>query len=369
MLVIFIVAVLTLALVVANMTGWPRVSPHGGARAGSVSILIPARNEARHIEAAIGAALSQSDVVREVLIYDDHSTDGTADLVRAAARDDRVRLIPPQPLPPGWCGKPFACTRLVAEARGEWLLFLDADAQLQPGAAGRIAAEAERRGATLLSCWPGLVLRSFWERALMPMLNHVVFTLFPVRLSLTSNMPALGLAHGACLLVRRAEYEQTGGHAMVREELFEDTALARAWRAAGLRSLCLDGQDVVRVRMYESLAGIWIGFQKNAYPAFRREASFWLFLVYHFTVFVLPFVVAPASIATGATSWPAWGAAAAALLIRTAQAIRFRYPLWSPLLHPFAEAGLIALALTSWGKCRAGAGIEWKGRTYRGRRP
>ncbi|MBM4156350.1 MAG: hypothetical protein FJ221_15170 [Lentisphaerae bacterium] len=78
--------------------------------------------------------------------------------------------------------------------------------------------------------------------------------------------------------MRRDEYLRTGGHAMVRRELFEDTTLARAWRAAGRSGLCVDGQDVVRVRMYDSLEAIWAGFQKNVYPAFRHEASFWLFL-------------------------------------------------------------------------------------------
>ncbi|MBN1267990.1 MAG: glycosyltransferase [Kiritimatiellae bacterium] len=368
MLTIFVICLLLAALMFYNMLGWPRIPGDGDAGACSVSILVPARNEEENIGPALEAVLAQLAAVREVLVYDDHSTDRTAEIVGAvAARDSRVRLIASQPLPDGWCGKPFACSCLAAAAHGEWLLFIDADTSLQTDAVSRIVAEAVRREVTFLSCWPGLVLNGLWEKVFMPMLNHVVFTLFPAPLSLTMDLPALGLAHGACILMRRQEYFRTCGHAMVRGELFEDTALARAWRAAGLRGLCLDGQDVVKVRMYNSLGAIWTGFQKNAYPAFRHETSFWLFLAFHFVFFVLPFAVAPAQAAAGVVSVPAWGAVAAVLLSRAVQARRFRYPFWSVFLHPLAECALIAVALTSWYKCHAGAGIDWKGRTYRGR--
>jgi chlorobactene glucosyltransferase len=368
MLILCTVGVLLLALMVYNMTGWPRVSRNAGPGPLNVSVLIPARNEEKNIAAALDGVLASHESVREILVYDDHSTDRTADIVRAfAGRPGGVRLIESQPRTDGWAGKPFACSRLAAEARGKWLLFVDADTLLQPGAIARIVTEAEQRGLTFLSCWPGLALHGFWEKALMPLLNFVVFTLFPAPLSVRMTLPSLGLAHGACILVRRAEYEQTGGHAMVKAELFEDTALARAWRAVGLSGLCLDGQDIVRVRMYDSLGGIWIGFQKNVYPAFRHEISFWLFWAFHFTFFVLPFVVALAQLAAGFFSPAVWGAVCAVLLSRTSQVLRFGYPLWSVFLHPLAECALLAVALTAWYKCHSGRGIEWKGRTYHGR--
>ncbi len=90
-------------------------------------------------------------------------------------------------LPEGWCGKTFACASLAAEARGDWMLFLDADARLSPDAVSRMMAEAGQRACTFLSSWPGLVLASAWERALMPMLNFVVFTLFSAPLSLLGD--------------------------------------------------------------------------------------------------------------------------------------------------------------------------------------
>jgi chlorobactene glucosyltransferase len=369
MFALFLISLLLLGLMAYNMTLWPGVAP-GDRRhdaAASVSVLIPARDEEANIASAIERTLNQSMPAQEILVYNDHSTDRTEEIVQSLSmRDSRVRLIKPRALPEGWCGKTFACSRLAAEARGEWLLFIDADTILESDAVGRIVGEAERRSLTLLSCWPGLVLRGFWEKALMPMLNFVVFTLFPAPLSVTMKLPALGLAHGACILIRRAEYEETEGHSMVKGELFEDTALSRAWRAAGQRGLCLDGQEVVKVRMYDSLAGIWTGFQKNVYPAFKHELSFWLFWIFHFIFFVMPFILVIAQGFAGILSPMAAGMACAALLCRLLQAFRFGYSLWSVLLHPFSEIALLALALVSWYKCNKGTGVVWKGRSYRG---
>jgi len=279
--------------------------------------------------------------------------------------DPRVRLIVPPALPSGWCGKPFACSRLAAEALGEWLLFIDADARLGEGAVERMLNEAASRDVSLLSCWPGLELKGFWEKILMPMLNFVVLTLFPAPLSLKRRDASLGLAHGACILARREEYERVGGHEAVRDEIFEDTSLARTWRARGERGQCLDGQSIVRVRMYDSFHGIWNGFRKNFFPSFRHLRSFWLFLLLHLFCFFLPFVLFIALATRGVWSLPAGLAAASVLLMRASLALRFRYPLWSVLLHPLAECVLLILGIVSWWSCRGGRGVEWKGRIYR----
>jgi chlorobactene glucosyltransferase len=335
-----------------NVLAWPRIG-EAAEEGVEVSVLIPARDEAPRLAACLEAVLADRRNVREVLVYDDHSSDGTGELVRAYGRlDSRVRLLPPEELPAGWCGKPFACDRLARAARCEWMLFLDADARLIPGAAGRIVSEARRRQVSLLSCWPGIGMESFWEKALMPMLNFVVFTLFPAPLSLFRRDPSLGLAHGACLLVRGEQYWKVGGHEMVRAELFEDTRLARLWRERGERGLCLDGQDVVSVRMYEGLGEIWRGFKKNFYPAFRRRASFAGFLALHGIAFTWPFF---------ALSW----AALVVLATRAVLAVRFRHPWWSLLLHPLSEFMLLALGICSWWAWVWGGGVEWKGRRYR----
>ena len=358
-------ALALLALTLWNVLRWPRVG--SGAcvvESNAVSILIPARDEESNIAACLDAAVAQGEVVREVLVYDDHSTDATPRVVGEYGRRGG-RMRSPEPLAAGWCGKTFACARLASEARGRWLLFVDADARLRGNAVERAVAEAEARGVSLLSCWPALELRSFWERALMPLLNFVVFTLYPAPLAQKRDDASLGLAHGSFILARRDAYERLGGHELVRGEIFEDTRLAQAWRERGERSLCLDGRGVLSVRMYRSLPEIWRGFQKNFFPAFRRERSFWAFVALHFAVFLLPFLLAPAL-------WPNEAArpfvalsVVAVVLTRLALALRFRQPLWSVLLHPVGECVLLALGVSSWWRCRRGRGVEWKGRRYR----
>lgn len=325
-----------------------------GTPAESVSILIPARDEEASLPACLRAALTQAGAA-EVLVYDDHSADATAAVVEEfGARDPRVRLLRPSELPAGWCGKTFALAAMARHARSPWLLFLDADAVLAPQALAGIVEAARAHGVTFLSCWPGLDMQGFWEKLLMPVLNFVVLTLYPAPLALRRRSDAsLGLAHGAAILVRRDAYERVGGHGAVRAELFEDTALAREWRRRGEQSLCLDGQEVVRKRMYASLGEIWEGFHKNFYPAFRRKASFWAFLLVHAVAFLGPFVAA---------NLPAAGCVVA---MRLLLALRFRHPLWSALLHPAAELFLLALGLSSWWRYRHGSGVEWKGRRYR----
>jgi chlorobactene glucosyltransferase len=341
---IFGLALFFLAITAANVLFWPRVTRR--TTVGQLSILIPARNEEGNLPDCLASlATQQAD---EILVYDDHSTDSTSTLVRSS-RDKRVRVIETSALPEGRYGKSFACAQLAMAASSHWLLFLDADARLTPNACARMMAEAENRDLTLLSCWPAFVTGSFWEVLLMPMLSWVVFSIFPGPLSLFRADRSLALAHGACILVRRDVYERLGGHSAVRNEIFEDTRLAQLWRERGERSLGLDGQDIVRVRMYTSLAEIWSGFQKNFYLAFRHQFSFWIFLALHFMVFVLPFLLLD------------WRACCAVLVARALLLIRFRHALWSIVLHPFAELFLIALAITSWWNRRR---VVWKGRQY-----
>ncbi len=366
---LIIPALALLGVALWNALSWPRVASckSDAPQPALISILIPARNEETNLAACLDTALAQGEIVGEALVYDDHSTDNTQAVINEfVKRDPRVRLIRAAALPAGWCGKTFACTQLAASARGEWLLFLDADARLAEGAAARMLAEAVRRRLTLLSCWPALELRSFWEKALMPLLNFVVFTLYPAPLALKRDDASLGLAHGACLLVHRSTYERVGGHTEVRDQLFEDVRLAQVWRERGAAGLCLDGQGIVSVRMYRTFAEIWGGFQKNFYPAFRRELSFWMFMATHLALFLLPFILAPFVLMMDRVGGAALIVIALCVMaMRAVLAVRFRHPWWSVLLHPVGEAILLALGLSSWWRCKSGRGVEWKGRRYR----
>jgi chlorobactene glucosyltransferase len=232
----------------------------------------------------------------------------------------------------GWHGKPFACNQLGSAAKGDWLLFLDADTRLHQGAAEAMLLAARKHNVTFLSCWPAILTGSFWEYIFMPMLNFVVYSIFPTPMQHKSTSPSFGLAHGACLLIERKTYCDAGGHALVKDELFEDTVLARAWRELGNKGICLNGRHIVSVRMYQSLGEIIRGFSK-----------------------IVPCGLPPALPIT---------AAALVLAARLIQCIQFGYRPWSAFFHPLATAGMIALGLYVRYQCRNRSGVSWKGRTY-----
>lgn len=365
MFIILVPLIVLLLVAVCNAMAWPAVRRAASARERVVSVLIPARNEQDNLRQCLDAIQQQGRVIAEILIYNDHSTDHTQDIIdEYAARDQRIRRISALPLSPGWYGKNFACAQLAQAAAGEWILFLDADARLTEQAIARMLAEAEARELTFLSCWPGLVMNTLAERLLMPLLNFAVFSIYPAPLAVTRNDPSLGLAHGACMLFHRKSYEEFGGHAVVRNQIFEDTRLAQLWRDSGRRGLGLDGQDVVRVRMYSSFAEIWQGFQKNFFPAFERRVSYWGFLLMHAVLFLLPFLLLPVIAAGFLHSRSVIAAVIIVWLMRAILAWRFHHSFLSVLLHPFGEAVLILIGLISWWKCRSGRGVIWKGRQY-----
>jgi chlorobactene glucosyltransferase len=364
-----------LGIVLWNVLSWPTIAPQtedGQAltameTAGdTLAVLIPARNEQANIRHCISSVLDQGRVVSEILVLDDNSTDGTGSILEQLAETEpRLRIIHGQPLPANWSGKCWACQQLGQVAQADWLLFLDADARLQPGAVQGILTAAAQQRVSFLGAWPGMQMQSMPERWLMPLLNFLTFSLYPAPLArLRQNDPSLGLAHGACLLLKRETYHRLGGHRSVQNELFEDTRLARYWRRCGERSLCLDGQAVVHVRMYDSLGGIWHGFEKNFYPAFGRPLPFLSFMLLRFSLFLLPFLTLP-FVWLSSNSSLLLTVCGIVLLSRTLLALRFGHPVLSILLHVPGELMLTAIAICSWLRFRFGPGVVWKGRAYR----
>ncbi len=349
-----------------NLVGWRRIKSSHDAGSGQVSVLIPARNEELTLADCVESVVQQGDVIAEILIYNDRSTDRTEDVVVGLvdAHQRLVRQVETRPLKTGWVGKPHACAQLAEEASAKWMLFLDADARLEPGAVGRLLHAADSTEATFVSAWPVLEMKSFAERLLMPLLNFVVFTLFPAPISRSQSGASLGLAHGACILAERETYRATGGHELVKDRLFEDTAFARSWRGHGENSQVVDGSGIVRVRMYEDFSGIWNGFTKNYFPAFKRTTSFFLFQAYMaITYLVLPVLALVAVSLSGVAPWIA-AIAGAVFVPRLLIALRFGHPLWSVLLHPVAVLLMLALGFNSWWASTRGDGVAWKGRVY-----
>ncbi|NTU85951.1 MAG: glycosyltransferase, partial [Chloroflexales bacterium] len=255
----------------ARLYRLPRLSPPEPppAPAPLVSVLVPARNEERAVGRCVAAALSQSYPACEVIVVDDGSTDRTPAIL-AGMGDARLRVLRGRPLPPGWVGKCNACQQLGEAARGEWLLFLDADTAPSADLVAALLTHARRRGLDLVTILPFLELETFWERAVLPPFLSLIADLFPFeRLERPDARPDEVMANGQCILVRRAAYEAIGGHAAVRDEVLEDVRLAQAIRRAGFRVGGGEGLAYLRVRMYTNGREVVAGLTKNAAAGYR----------------------------------------------------------------------------------------------------
>ncbi len=261
----FLLALIPALLFRANLRAYlPPPVPAAGSRP-AVSVLIPARNEAHCIEAAVTAALASWGIELEVIVLDDHSQDATPDLVAAmAARDPRLRLLACPPLPSGWCGKQHACALLAVSAQHPLVLFQDADVRLEPDGLARMVAFLDRSGADLASGIPRQETGTFVERLVIPVIHFVLLGFLSMRRMRRSSAPWFGAGCGQLFLVRRSAYERAGGHAAIRASLHDGVALPRAFRRAGLRTDLCDATGVAHCRMYQSGSEVWRGLAKNA---------------------------------------------------------------------------------------------------------
>ncbi|MCX7789385.1 MAG: glycosyltransferase [Chloroflexaceae bacterium] len=364
----------------ARLRARPRLAPPDPAPADAplVSLLIPARNEERSIGRCVAGALAQHYPRFEVLVLDDASTDGTADVLAGFAHDPRLRVLHGQTLPRGWVGKSFACKQLSEQARGEWLLFLDADTVPQPDLVAALLTHARRRNLDLVTIWPFLELGTFWERAMLPPFLAFITTIYPIeRFEHPATRPDEVLANGQCIFVRRAAYEAIGGHGAVRNEVLEDVHLAQAIRAAGFRVGGAEGPEYLSTRMYHNGREVAEGLAKHAAAGARNSgARSWQAAVWQLLLAWGPLTliwVGAALLAGGAgdgaafvlvaglLTWVAglwfWGA-----MYRRQYRLSPRYA----LLWPFGLLAYLAVALRGMWRVRSGRGVSWKGRTYAG---
>lgn len=288
-----------------------------------LTVCIPARDEARQIEACVRAALAQDHPALEVVVVDDCSTDGTGALALAAGGGDpRLRVVSGVELPPGWAGKPWACARAAGEASGDHLLFIDADVELAPHAARVAAAVAIAKKADLLSVFGTWRLESFWERAVIPVIGWFVRGATDIAAVNTPGRPE-AFANGQFILVDREAYDAIGGHSAVRAEVLDDVRLARAMKQHGHRLGLYYAPDLFRVRLYRSLSEIVAGYTKNFYEGMDRRPVVALgALLFQVIGTWLPWVILvaalvwPSFVFTGMThpgAWTAWVAVVCAL--------------------------------------------------------
>lgn len=321
-----------------------------------VSVVVAARNEAAQLPAALASWLAQDYDDFEVLLVDDRSTDGTA-AVAAAAADPRLRVLRVERLPAGWLGKPHALACGARAARGELLLFTDADVVFAPTTLRRAVRALEDGRLDHLTLLPEL-------RAPTPALRaaFAVFGLFFLLL-LRPWRGGPGIGVGAFNLVRRRAYEAIGGHAALRWAVVDDVALGQRLRAAGARQGLLLGHGLVHLRWYPSVAALVRGLEKNAFAILGyRWSLVALATIAAAAVWIWPFL-APFLLdgpAAGAHAAVALGLALLVHHLAARQGLRtallFAVPVWAGLL-------LVILWRSAWWATWRGA-VVWRGTRY-----
>ncbi len=225
----------------------------------TVSVIVPARNEEASLAACLESLVTQTDVDFEIIVVDDGSTDHTRQIAESFAG---VRIIQPAQLPDGWTGKNNAVSAGAKVARGQWLLFTDADTVHLPGSLARSLAEAKKEKVSLLSYSPEQEVHGFRENAVMPVIfAELASTYKPSEVS-NPKSPAAA-ANGQYLLITREAYDSVGGHAAVATNLLEDVALARNVKASGRKIFFRFADDAVRTRMYRTYSQLREGWTKN----------------------------------------------------------------------------------------------------------
>ena len=224
--------------------------------AGTVSVVIPARDEEQRIRGVLGPLLKEP--VTEVVVVDDESSDRTARVAGAYGS----RVVQGAPLPAGWAGKAWALEQGLRAATGDWVVFLDADTRPQRGLIAALVEAAA--GTDLLSAGPRFVCDGAGERLLHPsFLTTIVYRVGPPGVPGRQPSKRRAIINGQCVVARRQALLDAGGWALVHDRMTEDVALARALRAKGWRVGFEDAADLLEVRMYESAGETWTGWGRS----------------------------------------------------------------------------------------------------------
>jgi len=342
----------------------------------SVTVIVPARNEARNIETCVRSITAQRYPDFDLVVVDDRSEDGTGALARALPPGGAtaLRVLEGEDVPIGWLGKPWACHQGSRVATGALLLFTDADTVHAPDLLQRAVAAMDDDQADLLTVTGRQLMVTFWERLIQPQVFFaMLMRYYDLEGMLRRGRWRSAIANGQYMLFRRETYEALGGHVAVNGEVVEDLALAQRVVRSGRRLSMRSAETSLGTRMYRSLGELVAGWSKNLLIGGLQTMPPTL----------RPFV-APAAALTGAVAWLvpplslvacavglvgspavlAWSATTVglSLLLWVLVTARMGAPAAYGLLYPVGSAVGLYIFLRAWARGRR---VEWKGRTYR----
>jgi chlorobactene glucosyltransferase len=349
-----------------------------------ISVVVPARNEARNIRRCLNALLAQTYPALEVIVLDDRSSDETpailAEIQKSRTEAElpqaspHLQIIRGEEIPPGWAGKPHALVQGAGAAQGEWLCFVDADTFASLDLIQAAYFKAKECGAGMFSILTDQELGSFWEKVVLPIVFTALSVGFPARRVNDPHAPD-AIANGQFILIRRSIYEAVGGHGSVKDRIDEDKGLAEVVKGAGYRLLLADGRQVARTRMYTSLAEMWEGWTKNIFAGMRGRLGLLLFgaILGLMGAILLPIWL------FGSTAWYVVTGGWVPAVMTVEAVVLWYFLIWSRAqaarafhIHPayaftlpLAALVFTAMMAASAFKVLSGKGVSWRGRIYR----
>jgi chlorobactene glucosyltransferase len=372
LLILFITAALIVIslIAVSNVLVFPRLrASEPSTDAPFVSVMIPARNEAAVIGRTITHLLTQDYPNYEVILLDDNSDDDTAALARTAAEDsDKLTIIDGQPLPAGWMGKNWACQQMQQVARGDLLIFTDADVIWEGGAVGALSDAMQRTNADLYTIWPTQHTKTWAERLCVSLMAVVVVGYLPLIGTHYVPLSVFGAANGQCMAWRRDAYDEIGGHAAISDNVLEDVTLARMVKGAGMRLRMADGNHLIRCRMYNDWQSVRNGYAKNILAGYGSVPALVIATIFHWLIFLFPWLWLAVGWATpGLPGYPLWPLLliVLGLGIRALTAAFTHQRVRDALLMPVSVVLMTRIAFQAiWWHYTQG-GPTWKGRIVR----
>ena len=340
-------------------------------RAPSVGVIIPARNEAENIEECLASLTKSKYPNFEIIVVDDRSEDGTAELARTVPPGNAKRLvvIDGEALPEGWLGKPWACQQGARATSAELLVFADADTTHGDRLLSRSITELQNEDADLLNVLGFQVMESFWERLVQPQIFlAVVFRHPDLERSARSSQWQDGVANGQFMLMPRTSYEAIGGHESVRDRVLEDLALAQTVKRHGRTFVIRMAMDDLTTRMYHSLGGLIAGWsrliQMGSTQGQPLVSSFGVVAVATFCFWIVPpLMLLSALLGFGGETLLIWSALVCSLSVGIHAAFLhfLGAPAYYAVFYPLGSFVVLYIMIRS--KVRA-SDVEWKGRRY-----
>lgn len=334
----------------------------------AVVTIIPARNEADVIGRAVSGVLGQHYAgPLHLIVVDDHSSDGTADIARAAAADlgkaNALTVVTASELPPGWAGKVWAQSEGLAacdrrETQPEYVWLTDADIWHGPGVLAGLAARATDEKRDLVSLMVRLRCASWWERFIVPAFVFFFAKLYPFA-RVRDPRSRVAAAAGGCMLARRDALARIGGFAAIRAELIDDCSLAARIKAGG--SIRLDlADDSLSLRPYDDWQSLWNMIARSAYTQLHYSP---LMLAGATAGMVLTYLAPPVlALCGGAACWPAWLAWLAMAVAYRPMLREYGQPVWLAPLLPLTALFYLGATLDSARRYWLRRGGQWKGR-------